>query len=295
MDGKQGEMKTKHLWGREECALTPFFASPGVGVAVYDDQLRYQAVNHALAAMNGVAVEAHLGKRPHELLGQLGVEFERCLSEGFAQKEPVIVEFAGYLPTRDRKGHWLNTFIPIKNGTSRGASLFVLVLEVSEKKKLESALFGLTGKLLYVKENLRASLRDVAAKQTADGTETDAHLVKSLELVEESAADIAEALRLIRPGPSSLELASPAPVPKSLLKSLPATPAHARASACLSPREQEVLCLLASSESNKQIGARLGISVRTVESHRRRLMEKLGLHSVSELVHYAIRQGLVEA
>jgi DNA-binding CsgD family transcriptional regulator len=63
----------------------------------------------------------------------------------------------------------------------------------------------------------------------------------------------------------------------------------------LSPREREVVRLIADSKSNKEVCASLGISVRTVEAHRRKIMEKLNLHSVAELVHFAIRNGLVEA
>lgn len=287
-------MKLEGLEGSEELALAPFFASPGVGVVIYDEGLRYRALNGALAAMNGVRAEAHLGKMPHEVLGQLGVEFEPHLSEGLAKKEPAIVEFSGYLPTRDKKGHWINTFIPIRNQENRTTGLFALVLEVSEKRKLEDTLFGLTGKLVYVKENLQANLREIAARRGKSGSEADARLLKSLELVEESAADIAEVLRFVRPGGTGREFAAALPLPSSPESNLPAMIADSGPADVLTPREREVLCMLACSESNKRIAARLGISVRTVESHRRRVMEKLQLHSVSELVHYAIRRGWVE-
>jgi DNA-binding NarL/FixJ family response regulator len=61
----------------------------------------------------------------------------------------------------------------------------------------------------------------------------------------------------------------------------------------LSPREQEVLKLIASGLSNKAIAKTLNISPKTVETHRERLMNKLNLHSVAELVRYAIRTGYV--
>jgi DNA-binding NarL/FixJ family response regulator len=60
----------------------------------------------------------------------------------------------------------------------------------------------------------------------------------------------------------------------------------------LSPREREVLRLLAAGNSNKQISAHMNISVRTVEAHRTQLMEKLNLRSVAELTKYAIREGI---
>jgi PAS domain S-box-containing protein len=62
----------------------------------------------------------------------------------------------------------------------------------------------------------------------------------------------------------------------------------------ISPREWEVIQLLARSKSKKEVAAALEISVRTVETYRTRIMLKLGIHSVSDLVHYAIRNGVVE-
>jgi DNA-binding CsgD family transcriptional regulator len=62
----------------------------------------------------------------------------------------------------------------------------------------------------------------------------------------------------------------------------------------LSPRERQIVKLVAESKSNKEVANILQISVKTVESHRANIMEKLGLHSVTELVRYAIRNNIVE-
>ena len=62
----------------------------------------------------------------------------------------------------------------------------------------------------------------------------------------------------------------------------------------LSPRENEVLRLIAAGRSTKEIAVALGISVKTADSHRTRLMEKLDIHEVAGLTRYAIREGLVE-
>lgn len=62
----------------------------------------------------------------------------------------------------------------------------------------------------------------------------------------------------------------------------------------LSSREREILQLLAENKSNKEIATKLGISVRTVETHRRSVMQKINANSIVELVHYAIRNGIVE-
>jgi DNA-binding NarL/FixJ family response regulator len=67
------------------------------------------------------------------------------------------------------------------------------------------------------------------------------------------------------------------------------------ASIKLSERERDVVVLVAEGLGNKQVGTTLGISVKTVESHRRNIMHKLGLRSSADLVRYAVRDGLVQA
>jgi DNA-binding NarL/FixJ family response regulator len=68
-----------------------------------------------------------------------------------------------------------------------------------------------------------------------------------------------------------------------------------RAAARITPREIEIVQLLAEGKTNKEIAAALGITVRTVETHRSKIMLKLGLHSLTELIHYAIGHKIVSA
>ncbi|MCP5144976.1 MAG: response regulator transcription factor [Gammaproteobacteria bacterium] len=60
----------------------------------------------------------------------------------------------------------------------------------------------------------------------------------------------------------------------------------------LSPREREVLQLISEGNPTAQIAAKLHVSIKTIESHRKNIMDKLDLHSVAELTKYAIRSGL---
>jgi two-component system response regulator NreC len=60
----------------------------------------------------------------------------------------------------------------------------------------------------------------------------------------------------------------------------------------LSPREREVLQLLAEGKSSKDIAIRLELAVPTVETHRRQIMDKLNLRTIAELTKYAIREGM---
>ena len=61
----------------------------------------------------------------------------------------------------------------------------------------------------------------------------------------------------------------------------------------LTPREREVLQLIAEGLSSKEIAASLGVSTRTAETHRTSVMNKLDVHKVAGLVRFAIREGLV--
>jgi DNA-binding NarL/FixJ family response regulator len=61
----------------------------------------------------------------------------------------------------------------------------------------------------------------------------------------------------------------------------------------LTERERQLYHMLAEGQSNKEIAGRLGLSLHTVETHRTRIMEKLGVHSIAELVLSAVRRGIV--
>ena len=63
----------------------------------------------------------------------------------------------------------------------------------------------------------------------------------------------------------------------------------------LSPRERQVLQLVAEGKTTKEVATLLGISVKTASTHRSRLMEKLDIHETAGLVRYAIRSGLIRA
>ena len=62
----------------------------------------------------------------------------------------------------------------------------------------------------------------------------------------------------------------------------------------LTSREREVVQLLAEGKSTKEVACHLNLSVKTAETHRSNIMRKLGLHSVSELVLYAVRNNIVQ-
>jgi DNA-binding NarL/FixJ family response regulator len=140
--------------------------------------------------------------------------------------------------------------------------------------------------------------RMIRAESPATGvvlyTGGDARLVM-LSATEAGAADVVQkgepSLRLLR----ALELlvapgcATPSPKPSAA-----AVAAREAERLGLTSREVEILKFLAEGKSNWSTGTILGISERTVETHRSNIMKKLSLASVVELVHYAIQNGLVQ-
>jgi DNA-binding NarL/FixJ family response regulator len=74
----------------------------------------------------------------------------------------------------------------------------------------------------------------------------------------------------------------------------PVETAAARAMPPLSPRERQVLALLAHGHTNREIAAHLTLSVKTIETHRARLSDKLGLHNRADLVRLALELGLLK-
>lgn len=111
--------------------------------------------------------------------------------------------------------------------------------------------------------------------------------VKGYVLKNQAAADLVNAIRHVYHGEIYLSPSISRTVAEAFLSKtgLPADP--------LTLRERQILQLIGEGKSSKEIANVLGISIKTVESHRTRLMQKLDLHDVASLVRYAIRRGLV--
>ncbi|HYK88811.1 MAG TPA: response regulator transcription factor [Acidobacteriota bacterium] len=121
----------------------------------------------------------------------------------------------------------------------------------------------------YVIESLRAGVRGYVLKSQA-------------------ATDLVQAIRQVSRGDIYLSPGISGAVVQAFLakEDLPLDP--------LSSRERQVLQLICEGRSTKQVAGLLGISVKTAESHRTRLMQKLNIHETASLVRYAIRRGLVQ-
>jgi DNA-binding NarL/FixJ family response regulator len=111
-----------------------------------------------------------------------------------------------------------------------------------------------------------------------------------LVLKSEAAHDLVMAVQAMEQGKPFL---SPA-VTKIILGQLVKTGKPGPSLTDLTPRELDVLKLLAQGRSHKEIASALDISVKTVDAHRTNIMRKLDLHTLSDLIHFAIRQKIVD-
>ncbi len=130
--------------------------------------LRYLAINHTLAEMNGIPAEAHLGKSVREMLGDfaefLEPQFQRVLDTG----QPILnLEISSVLPTRTEPGHWIEHYIPILDATGKVAQVGMVAVEITEQKKLEESLRGVSETLREEKKRQQVMMevsRVLAAK-----------------------------------------------------------------------------------------------------------------------------------
>jgi DNA-binding NarL/FixJ family response regulator len=115
---------------------------------------------------------------------------------------------------------------------------------------------------------------------------------KGYLLKDSASEDLLEAIKRVLAGEVYLSRKMSGEMVMELLTHAP--DAGTSAYSVLSPREREVLQLVAEGHSTKDIARELSVSVKTVESHRKQIMNKLGLHSIAELTKYAIREGLTQ-
>ncbi len=141
----------------------------------------------------------------------------------------------------------------------RGSSAKILVLSMHESRT-------------YVEEVLRAGAAGYIVKNSAS-------------------TDLLHAIDAVRSGASYLSPAITQQVVDAIARPGDSSPSGV---SMLTDREREVLQLIAEGLSSKEIANMLGVSLKTVDSHRSNLMEKLDIHKVSGLVRFAIRAGLVE-
>ena len=291
--------------GQPHGLLSALFQSSAVGVAICDRQLRFRAVNNALASMNGIPAAAHIGQTIHAVLGSAAAKVQPAFEHVFTTGQLLSnFELTAELPSRGAKGYWNGSYFPIKDHSGQVQHVGAIVLELTKRNGLEASLLRLADKLTSMHSALRSHLSALATPGSGNGCRALGDVFAStLGLLESCVSETraisrllhdalpATALRPTRPSHAErLELvegqdfAAIQPIEDELNYVSP-----------LSSREREVVVLLAIGKTNKETAEKLGISTRTAESHRAKIMLKLGLHSLSHLVRYAVRSHLIDA
>ena len=112
-----------------------------IGVALLSADFRFRAVNECIAQMNGIAVEAHLGRSVRDVLGDLSELVESQLAQVISTGKAVVHhEFSALLPGRANIGEWIGHYFPIKDSNSQIGLIGVILVETSQEKKLEKSL-----------------------------------------------------------------------------------------------------------------------------------------------------------
>ena len=164
--------------------LTAFSGASVIGLSVCDDQLRYLGVNDALAAMNGIAAQAHAGHTVRDILRNAAAKPEPALRRVLASGQPVYFELTAMLPTRSELGCWLESYFPILGQHRRASQVACITIEVTAQKKLEKTFRRLTGEVHWTGSKraqwLARDLRDSISDYHQAITVCLAHLTAGL-------------------------------------------------------------------------------------------------------------------
>lgn len=260
-----------------EQLLEAYFNASTTGLAILDDKLRYKVINETLAAMNGLPPENHLGKTPKDVLGEQANELEFLLRHVLRTGQPVSeYEFTLKLPTREKPAHWVENFFPLKDENGNATQIGVVAVEITKQKELESAYRDLSLRLLQLQD-------------------------ETLQIANELIDRIQSVVRggVAKPETTKLDFAGAegrsSSAASGTIAQITAIPGGQGAKPPLTSREIEVIRFLAEGKANKEIAALLGISRRTAENHRAKIMAKLRVHSLGELVRFAVRAQIVAA
>ena len=121
-----------------ESLLTEVLSRAPVGIAVFDRELRYVRVNQALAMLHGAPMEAHIGRRPSEVVPALAEVQEPMLRKVLETAENITgLRLSGVLAD-GRKRHWIATFFPVAGPDGAMAGIGAIMLDTTAQHELEA-------------------------------------------------------------------------------------------------------------------------------------------------------------
>ena len=153
-----GDPASLQALAEAERLLAPYFRASGVGLSILDRDFRYLAINPILAAMHGITAAEHLGKSVREVFGDFAEAVEPQIKQVFATGRPVLdLEITSTLPTRTEPGYWVENYLPLQDETGNVAHVGVIVVEITEQKRLEESLRSVSQTLREEKKRLQVA------------------------------------------------------------------------------------------------------------------------------------------
>jgi DNA-binding CsgD family transcriptional regulator len=298
----------REVFGAATPGLVAVLNNSTVGVEIYDRNPFCILKNRAFASMGGALPEIHVGKTMRQIFGSCAVQIEPAFQQVWTTGKPVShVELAFSLPWIPRKTNLLVNFFPIE-GIDRGIRLIAgLFFSANCKRKLQERLSQLIEKQRapsFVESEARDGEFTDLSMESAEMLQKSIDLIHCTMLLRCHLLEMRIATALMQAAPYAALAAADARLsltesPRAEFKGqrghLDPTKKEENDGVVPSPRERQVIKLLAEGKANKEMAAVLDLSTRTVEVYRARIMTKLKLHSVAELVRYAVRHNLIEA
>lgn len=127
---------------KQQSILNSFINTAPVGMGIVDNQMRFLQVNQALAEMDGLSVEEHIGNKIREVLPDLAPSIEPIYQQILSTGEAFLnVEESGETPNKTgRMRHWIASRFPIPNSDGKAIAVGVVVNEITDRKQAEQAL-----------------------------------------------------------------------------------------------------------------------------------------------------------
>jgi DNA-binding CsgD family transcriptional regulator len=290
--------ETAYDFSQTDQLIAAIFDTQILGIAIFDNQHRFIAVNETLASLHSLPAKDHVGRTLREVVPQASPKAESLINHVFHTGERVLNEITIQSPTRNRPGHWIVNFVPILDAKKRVSHVGSIAFEATQQVVLAECLQSLLKSLPQVRDLIswayasshQEALLPLLLVQSAEMLEQCVWTLQKVSGLIQALAPALDPQGVGNHGPSSL------PYAESLARSGNGHSGFVEAPGIISvltPREVEVATLLARSKGNKEISAILKLSVKTVETYRTRILAKLQLHSVGELVLFAVRNKLI--
>lgn len=299
----------REVFGAATPGLSAVLNNSSVGVEIYDSNLCCILKNKAFASMGGALPEIHIGKTVRQIFGSYAAQIEPAFQQVWTTGKPVSgVELSFWLPWSPGKTDLIVNFFPIEGPDRKIRLIAGLFFSAYGKRKLQERLSHLVDKKRapsFVESEARDGEFTDLSVESAEMLQKSIDLIHCCMLLRCHLLEMRIATALMRAAPYSALAAADA---RFSLTKAPRVEfeedrrrhtEHTRRDendvVVPSPRERQVIKLLAEGKANKEMAAVLDLSTRTVEVYRARIMTKLKLHSVAELVRYAVRHNLIEA